>query len=170
MIDLSKNPAVRHLRGLRNNNPGNIRVPKNPERNPWQGRVPIAQNTDKNKAFEQFTSLEYGLRALMINARTQIKKGHNTIRKLIYTWAPPHENHTNNYIAYVSQKLHIPADQIIPALDKNFFISLAKAISEQENGATIVQQVIPYSAYEEAYRLMGSTSYSPFEKKNELES
>ena len=50
MIDLSKNPAVSHLRGLRNNNPGNIRVPKNPERNPWQGRVPISQNTDKNKA------------------------------------------------------------------------------------------------------------------------
>lgn len=169
MTDLRNHPAVRNLRGLRNNNPGNVRVPwPTPDRNPWQGRVPISQNTDKNKAFEQFISLEYGLRALMINARTQIKKGNNTIRKLIYTWAPPTENHTNGYIAYVAKQLQMSADQVIPALDKTFFIKLAKAISEQENGATIVQQVIPSSAYEEAYRLMGSTSYtSSIEKKNE---
>jgi len=58
------------IRGLRNNNPGNIRISDTP----WQGKIPKAMNTDKNKAFEQFESLEYGLRALMKNAYPEVNK------------------------------------------------------------------------------------------------
>ena len=151
------------IRGLRNNNPGNIRISDTP----WQGKIPKAMNTDKNKAFEQFESLEYGLRALMKNAYTWIQRGKNTLEKLITVWTPPHENHTSNYIDYVARQMQIPKNQEFKTLDKKFFVSLAKAITEMENGLSAVQKLVPYSAYEEGYRLMGSTSYSPpIEKKN----
>ena len=63
--------------------------------------------------------------------------------------------------------MQIPKNQEFKTLDKKFFVSLAKAITEMENGLSAVQKLVPYSAYEEGYRLMGSTSYSPpIEKKN----
>ena len=152
------------IRGLRNNNPGNIRISDTS----WQGKIPKSLNTDKNKAFEQFESLEYGLRALMKNAYTWVLRGKNTLEKLISVWAPPHENHTGNYIDYVAKQMGIPKNEVFKTLDKKFFISLARAITEMENGIAAAQKLVPYSAYEEAYRLMGSTSYTPVpEKKNE---
>nr|DAK43976.1 MAG TPA: virion protein [Caudoviricetes sp.] len=151
------------IRGLRNNNPGNIRISDTP----WQGKIPKAMNTDKNKAFEQFESLEYGLRALMKNAYTWIERGKNTLEKLITVWAPPHENQTVNYIDYVARQMQIPKNQEFKTLDKKFFVSLAKAITEMENGLSAAQKLVPYSSYEQAYRLMGSISYTPpTEKKN----
>ena len=91
MTDLRKAPT--NIRGIKNNNPGNIRVGETA----WQGKVPLSQNTDRNSKtgkmeFEQFISVEYGLRALMKNAYTWIKRGDNTIRKLISRWAPPSDN------------------------------------------------------------------------------
>ena len=50
-------------RGLRNNNPLNLRKTSAK----WLGKIP---STDKD--FEQFTSLEMGLRAGAINIKTQI--------------------------------------------------------------------------------------------------
>ena len=103
----------------------------------------------------------------MKNAYTWIQRGKNTLEKLITVWAPPHENHTSNYIDYVARQMQIPKNQEFKTLDKKFFVSLAKAITEMENGLSAVQKLVPYSAYEEAYRLMGSISYSPpIEKKN----
>ena len=68
MTDLRRLTAIR---GLRNNNPGNIRMSDTT----WQGKISKEFNTDTNKAFEQFESLEYGLRALMKNAYTWIQRG-----------------------------------------------------------------------------------------------
>ena len=168
MTDLRKAPT--NIRGIKNNNPGNIRVGETA----WQGKVPLSQNTDRNSKtgkmeFEQFISVEYGLRALMKNAYTWIKRGDNTIRKLISRWAPPSDNNpTESYIAYVSKQTGFPAEQPFKVLDKDFFIKLAKAVAEKENYPHIAKKFIPHSAYEEAYRLMGSTSYTPVpEKKNE---
>lgn len=47
-------------RGLRNNNIGNIKLNDN---NAWIGKIPRSQNTDG--VFEQFTSKEYGTRAML---------------------------------------------------------------------------------------------------------
>ena len=162
MIDLRQSST--NIRGLKNNNPGNIRSGSTP----WQGKVPLSQNTDKNKAFEQFISVEYGLRALMMNALTWIKRGDNTLRKLIYRWAPPSDgNQTESYISYVAQRMQLSADQPFTSLDKNFFIKLAKAIAEKENYPSEAHKYIPYSAYEKAYAMMGKVNYTPsFEKKN----
>lgn len=96
LIETFPNMGSNQTRGVRNNNPLNLRI----SNNAWKNKIPLSQNTDKS--FEQFTSMEWGLRAALINMRTQITRGHNTIRKLISVWAPTNENDTENYIKFVS--------------------------------------------------------------------
>ena len=105
-----------------------------------------------------------GLRALMINARTLINRGKNTIEKLIYTWAPPSENNSKNYADYVAKQMGIAKDKVFEKLDKDFFICLAKAITAVENGENSLKQ-IPNSAFEKAHSLMGITQYISEKKK-----
>ncbi len=62
-------------RGIRNNNPGNIRKGDN-----WQGLA--AEQTDE--AFCVFRSAEYGIRALVkVLLNYEKKYGLNTVRKLL---------------------------------------------------------------------------------------
>ena len=84
-------------RGFRNNNPGNIRISDMP----WRGKTPRQDNTDG--AFEQFTSMAYGVRAMTILLRTYIKrKKLDTIEKIIPVYAPATENDVETYIQVVS--------------------------------------------------------------------
>ena len=81
-------------RGLRNNNPLNIR--KSTAK--WQGEV--AQiNGVADAAFCQFVDIKHGYRAaLKLLYSYQSNHGCNTIRKIINRWAPPIENSTKVYI------------------------------------------------------------------------
>lgn len=80
-------------RGIRNNNPLNIRLSSNC----WLGKV--TPSTDGE--FEQFKSVEYGIRAAFIILRTYIQRhGVKTIKQLIERFAPANEN---NVIAYVTR-------------------------------------------------------------------
>ena len=72
-------------RGLRNNNPLNIRHNKDV----FQGEV---KGTDK--AFKTFSTMPYGYRAAFVTLATYNSRGWNTIEKIISRWAPPCENDT----------------------------------------------------------------------------
>ena len=77
------------VRGIRNMNPGNIRLGES-----WLGLR--TKQTDPD--FCQFTSMVYGCRALLKLLRTYVeKRGCTTIRKVIERWAPPSENDTSSY-------------------------------------------------------------------------
>ena len=114
-------------RGIRNNNPGNLR--KNTD--PWQGlAVPQA-----DRDFFTFKSAIYGIRAL---ARTLIayqdEHGLRTIRQIISRWAPASENDTGAYINAVAKSAGFDADQ---PLDMHRFAQLqpvVEAIIRHENG------------------------------------
>lgn len=111
-------------RGLRNNNPLNIRVG-----NDWQGETPA--NFDGE--FEQFNDPIMGIRAgalLMKNYRE--KYGLDTIAGIISRWAPDTENNTSAYIASVSGKTNISPDQ---TLSEDDYIEVIKAMITHENGA-----------------------------------
>jgi hypothetical protein len=138
-------------RGIINNNPGNIRV--GPAA--WQGKIPVEKNTDK--VFEQFTSMAYGVRALMKNLQGYFSSGKNTIRKIINTWAPPSENDTGAYVNTVSKITGLGADQVITP-SQDVLTKLARAISIVENGAAFE---VPMATIQEAYKLLtGGTSGS----------
>lgn len=113
-------------RGLRNNNAGNLVITKDE----WKGKVPVSKNTDGK--FEQFIAPEWGLRAMFIDLRGDIeKRKQNTIRKLIYSYAPPNENLTEKYIQSVVNQTGLSENALItPA----YYLPLMKAIIKHENG------------------------------------
>lgn len=82
-------------RGIRNNNPLNIRI-SNTE---WIGK--IKNNTDGE--FEQFDTMLHGIRAGFVLLRTYIRKYHlTTVEAIINRFAPHQDNNpTQRYIAFV---------------------------------------------------------------------
>lgn len=115
-------------RGLRNNNPGNLVRTSIA----WQGKIPHAQNTDTR--FEQFRTLQMGIRAMIIDVAGDIvNKNLNTITKLTHAYAPPFENDTTVYIDRVSKATGIPKDAPIPHT-KDAIVKIIKAKIDVENG------------------------------------
>lgn len=113
-------------RGLRNNNPGNL-VKTNI---PWAGK--ITPSGDPN--FEQFTYLEYGIRAMASDTIHDVNAGMNTIASLITEYAPPSENNTAAYIASVSDTTGI-APTVPFLLNETTLAAIIKAKIEVENGS-----------------------------------
>ena len=114
-------------RGLRNNNPGNIRI----NGDLFQGEV----RPSKDKSFKQFETMAYGYRAMFGILRNYIRNYKlDTIRKMISRWAPPKENHTEAYVKAVSEYAGIPADDPINVNDREQMIRIVAGMSRVENG------------------------------------
>jgi len=116
-------------RGIRNNNPGNIRYSS---RNNWLGKIPFQQNLDADRAFEQFKELRFGIRAKMILIYNDLAAG-KTITQLIHEFAPPFENNTTAYINTVATQTKLPVNAKIVLTEDNL-LKIAKAINRVENG------------------------------------
>lgn len=131
-------------RGIRNNNPLNIR-----KGNKWQGE----REHQTDPVFEEFKSMEYGLRAgfkLMknyIEGRTATRVKYNTISKLVSRWAPPIENATDRYIRFVADSAKRNPLEVIDFNDKSLMVEICAAMVKVECGTTIEKEVIQ-SAYE----------------------
>lgn len=93
-------------RGIRNNNPLNIRIG-----NKWKGlKTP---NTDG--AFDQFISVQWGYRAAFVILRNYINRHKcDTVEKIIKRWAPSNENNTEAYIKSVCNITDFKPDTKIP--------------------------------------------------------
>ena len=116
-------------RGIRNNNPLNIRRGKDR----WQGMRAV--QTDAQ--FCQFESLEWGWRAAFwLLTRYFHQYGLDTIRGIINRWAPPNENNTRAYISNVARLTGIGADEPLgpPNEKPGRWIALGMAMAIQENG------------------------------------
>ena len=117
-------------RGIRNNNPLNIRRSKDQ----WQGLRAV--QTDA--AFCQFETLDYGWRAAFyLLTRTYYHKYRLfTIRGIVSKWAPESENNTKAYIANVSRLTGIDPDEPIgiPSEKPSRWMMVGVAMAIQENG------------------------------------
>lgn len=121
-------------RGIRNNNPLNIRVG-----NKWKGEV--SHPTDKQ--FEQFVSMEWGVRAAFIILRRYIQRyGLNTIARIIAKWAPANENNTRAYVKAVATKVGISPDAQVKYEDEQLMCSIADAMIRVECGQSIDMAII----------------------------
>ena len=119
-------------RGMRNNNPGNLRIGSSP----WKGKIPVAQNQDG--AFEQFEAYVWGIRAMILNLRNYFNGGFNTINKIIYKWAPPGDNNnTPAYVATVSNQTGFGPDQVLE-FNQDTLKKLVRAMAYVENGRDAV--------------------------------
>ena len=117
-------------RGIRNNNPLNVRKSKDQ----WQG-LRVVQ-TDSQ--FCQFETMEYGWRAaFVLLTRTYYHKYRlYTIRGIVAKWAPANENNTEAYIRNVSRLTGIGPDEPlgIPSEKPARWIAVGAAMGIQECG------------------------------------
>lgn len=131
-------------RGMRNNNPGNIRKGNTP----WKGKIPHNRNTDS--AFEQFETYAYGIRAMIKNIVSYNRdRGIDTLRGVISTWAPSSENDTDKYINFVALRTGIAPDETI-RFDQNTLRGIVIAMAAMENG----REAITPAQFNYAYSLI----------------
>lgn len=98
---MTDTPAI--PRGIRNNNPGNIR---HSVTFTWKGEI-----GKDDEGFCIFVSPEFGLRAIMIIFHNYQEHEHlYTINQLIRRWAPPVENDTSDYARFVAGRLGMQPD------------------------------------------------------------
>ena len=118
-------------RGLKNNNPGNIRI----SGTKYEGEIVPSQD----KAFKQFSEMRYGYRAMFVLLYTYQKKYNcNTIRQMISRYAPENENNTGGYIARVCKDSGVVADTDITTTNREVMIPIVAAMSAVENGVPAV--------------------------------
>lgn len=111
-------------RGIRNNNPGNIR-----HGDSWKGLTPEQPDPD----FCTFSTPEYGIRAMgVILLNYQRKHGLKTIRQIITRWAPPSENDTDAYVTHVADRLGVRPDEVVDVA--RVLPALVACIIRHENG------------------------------------
>lgn len=140
-------------RGIRNNNPANIRRGYN-----WKGLA--KKQTDKE--FCQFVTMTWGVRALLVTLRTYVVKHHlHTVREIITRWAPPSDgNNTEKYIEFVEKAVSEIGTPITLSLEEMDFYKewqhskcilylWAKAMCKIESG-----YMLDYGVYLFALHLM----------------
>lgn len=138
--------SVKQPRGIRNNNPLNIRHGSN-----WKGLRP--KQTDPS--FCQFESMQMGIRAAYRLMRNHIlgfsgtRPKMNTLRKLISVWAPPSENATDKYVRHVSTLTGIDPNAIIDPTDRKTLVNIAREMAFVENGVYLDRSI-----FESAYDLL----------------
>lgn len=131
-------------RGIRNNNPLNIRKGNN-----WQGEV--ANPTDKE--FEQFVSMQMGVRAgfkILKNYMTgyggRVKPLTN-VHDIIHRWAPPSENNCRAYIDSVCRVSGLHEFERLQFSDRNKMLALVDGMIRVECGQAVSLDIIA-SAYD----------------------
>ena len=102
-------------RGLRNNNPLNIKH----SASKWQG----ARQEQTDKSFVQFESMAMGYRAAWRVLESYWKYFHNrgmpfTPYNIIHRWAPPSENNSQAYVRTVCSISHLASNEVLPQPSK----------------------------------------------------
>ncbi len=113
-------------RGIRNNNPGNLR-----KGDDWRG----LSEEQSDPSFCVFVGPLWGLRALArVLLNYQRKRGLRTIAEIIGRWAPSNENDTAAYIAAVAGHLHVAPKSPLDLEDRCTLFLFVEAIVRRENG------------------------------------
>ena len=114
-------------RGLRNNNPGNIRR----SRVRYKGEVRPSRDPD----FKEFSTMAYGYRAVFVLLDTyRSRYGLTTIRQMLNRYAPPTENFTEGYVRFVADYSGVMPDEVVDTRSEKDMIPIVAAMSKIENG------------------------------------
>lgn len=126
--------AMKDIRGIRNNNPGNLN---------FAGQAGATRENGSGR-FASFNSPEEGLSALskqldlhFTGKSAKAKEAGrplNTVAGIIEAWAPPNENNTKKYIADVAKELGVSPNAVLNHKDPKVKTALMQAIVRKENG------------------------------------
>lgn len=115
-------------RGIRNNNPGNVRRVNGVR---WQGQAEKQADAE----FVVFAEPKWGLRAIArVLISYQDKHAINTVRGIVNRWAPPVENDTGAYVDHVARRTRFGADEPLDVYEPDTMRRLVRAIVLHENG------------------------------------
>ena len=126
-------------RGIRNNNPLNIRH----SADRWQG----AREKQTDKSFVQFKTMAYGYRAAWRTLQTYYNRFCRqskpfTVRSIIERWAPPTENDTEAYIRSVLKLSSIGGkENLLPPENPTGYGRLSRLLMAM----TVMENGIPYA-------------------------
>ena len=132
-------------RGIRNNNPLNLRRTATK----WKGQRP--EQTDPH--FVQFTAMEWGIRAAFCLLGTYADKyGLRSVEQIVSRWAPPSENNTESYIAHVCRMTGFTPTQ---PLERCHWAVLLQAMARIETGKMLPMETIRQgeALYQHSYHL-----------------
>jgi len=107
-------------RGIRNNNPLNLRA--------------VGDQPHDDKGFRVFNSMDEGIAAADEQLARYQKRGITTMGDMISTWAPPNENDTKAYIANMTKMTGMSATHVVAPEER---ATLERAMAKQESGANI---------------------------------
>jgi hypothetical protein len=130
-------------RGIRNNNPGNMRPLPNDR---WRGEIPpdtgkTPDPHDEMGSYSRFETPEWGIRAMIRDIRKKRRRGLNTIQKIMDVYAPVGDD--NDPKAYARQvcgrigallQIQIDPDDPLPPDSRAFRVAFAKAKVRVECG------------------------------------
>lgn len=125
-------------RGIRNNNPLNILKGSS-----WKGERP----TQTDPCFEEFVSMEYGIRAALKLMRNHItgfggrRPKMNNLRKLIAVWAPPTENDTVSYLNFVCNHVDMTPSSFLDPNNDVQLCRIARAMAYVECGVWLDEKL-----------------------------
>lgn len=141
-------------RGIRNNNPGNIRLSSDA----WQG---LAAD-QKDDEFFTFSEPKWGIRAMVriLQVYSEVHKK-RTLSEIISRWAPPGENETGSYIKGLQTLTGLPADEPLNIADYQTVLLLVRGIVRWENGKPEGDDWYEQTVYERGLRLAGLTPGKP---------
>lgn len=124
-------------RGIRNNNPLNIR--RNPA-NRWQGRL----QSPTDPQFEQFEDMLFGFRAAFVLIRTYMRqRGVSSLAQIVNLWAPPSENNTAAYISSVESLARVERSIKLDFSQKRKLCAIVRAMAIVENGVNFTHLFSP---------------------------
>ena len=113
-------------RGLRNNNPGNIRK---------SNVTYLGERPSSDPAFKQFKTMALGYRAMFVLLHTyRLKHGLRTLRAMIGRYAPPVENDTTAYVDAIARWSTVSPDSSITTTNRDVMVPIVAAMSRVENG------------------------------------
>lgn len=124
-------------RGIRNNNPLNIRYV---EKNKWKGRV----KTKRDYQFEEFETMYYGYRAafLILHKYMTLYNLHTPFQ-ICARWAPIGDNNNPSaYANFVCNRMGCGLNDELNFRDPLQMIRLASAMTEMENGKEVKWTII----------------------------
>lgn len=125
-------------RGIRNNNPGNLN---------FAGQAGASLESGPGARFARFGSMQEGVAALVRQIGLYVKRGRNTIRKIVETYAPASENDTGAYVAAVARSMGLSPDAPLDVNSAAQVQGLVRAIVNHENGAGRVSDADIASGY-----------------------
>lgn len=118
-------PDLFRVRSVRNNNPGNLN---------FTHQAGASLENGPNARFAKFGTMEEGVSQLARQLMLYRSRGLNSLNAIMAKFAPISENNTKQYIATLSKKMGVGADQQIDVSNPQTMRALVLGISQYEAG------------------------------------